>query len=174
MNITFYSLTDNRKNAITKTFNTIKTINGTMIEQMTISDLECKIILKFTTNYNFVNKSTLCNYASLVIGRRIYYFIENITYLPGNRILLLMKEDVLQTYSAEILQMNCLITRQENIGINFIVDNFLPLKNEKKIKVIEFDNSEFNLNTATKDSYNFLLTVAGGGTSGTQQANIQN
>lgn len=172
MKITFYSLNDNRKNAITKTFNTIKTINGTMIEQMTISDLECKIILKFTTNYNFLNKPTLCNYASLVIGRRIYYFIENITYMPGNRILLTMKEDVLQTYSTEILQMNCLITRQENIGINFIVDNFLPLKNEKKIKVIEFDNSEFNLNTATKDSYNFLLTVAGGGTSGTQQTNI--
>lgn len=174
MNITFYSLTDNRKNTITKAFSTIKTINGTMIEQMTISDLECKIILKFTTNYNFLNKSTLCNYASLVIGRRIYYFIENITYMTGNRILLTMKEDVLQTYSSEILQMNCLITRQENIGINFIVDNFLPLKNEKKIKVIEFDNSEFNLNTATKDSYNFLLTVAGGGTSGTQQADIQN
>lgn len=172
MNVTFYSLTDNRKNSITKSFNTIKTINGTMIEQMTISDLECKIILNFSTNYNFLSKSTLCNYASLVIGRRIYYFIENITYLSGNRFLLLMKEDVLQTYSTEILQMNCLITRQENIGINFIVDNFLPLKNEKKIKVIEFDNSEFNLNTATKDSYNFLLTVAGGGTSGTQQADI--
>lgn len=172
MNITFYSLTDNRKNAITKTFDTIKSIKGTMIEQMTISDLECKIILKYTTNYNLVTKSTLCNYASLVIGRRIYYFIENITYLSGNRILLLMKEDVLQTYSSEILQMNCLITRQENIGINFIVDNFLPLENEKKIKVIEFDNSEFNLNTATKDSYNFLLTVAGGGTNGTQQADL--
>lgn len=172
MNITFYSLTDNRKNAITKTFNTIKTINGTIVEQMTLSDLECKLILKFTTNYTFLNKSTLCNYASLVIGRRIYYFIENITYMPGNRILLTMKEDVLQTYSSEILQMNCLITRQENIGINFIVDNFLPMKNEKKIKVIEFDNSEFNLNTATKDSYNFLLTVAGGGISGTQQTDL--
>lgn len=172
MKIIFYSLTDNRKNSITKTFSTIQTINSTMIEQMTISDLECKVILRFTANYKFVTKSTLCNYACLIIGRKIYYFIENITYLPGNRILLTMKEDVLQTYSEDILQMNCLITRQENIGINFIVDNFLPLKNEKKIKVIEFDNSEFNLNTATKDSYNFLLTVAGGGTNGTQQANI--
>ena len=71
MNITFYSLNDNRKNAITKSFSTIKTINGTMIEHMTISDFECKLILKFSTNYNFLSKSTLCNYASLVIGRRI-------------------------------------------------------------------------------------------------------
>lgn len=172
MKLFLCSLIDNKKNSIIKNFETLKTIDGNMIEQMMLSDLECKVILKYTTNFSFLSKSKLCNYAYINNGRRIYYFIDSAEFLPGNRIVYTMKEDVLQTYSAEILQMNCLITRQENIGINFIVDNFLPLKNEKKIKVIEFDNSEFNLNTATKDSYNFLLTVAGGGTSGTQQTNI--
>ena len=174
MNLTLCTLTENRKNAIIKSYDIIKTISAQQIEQMTISDLECTVVLNFSNSIEMLNINNLVNYAYINLGRTIYYFVDKIDFITGGRVVLHLKEDVLQTYSAEILQMNCLIVRQENIGINFIVDNFLPLKNEKKIKVIEFDNSEFNLNTATKDSYNFLLTVAGGGTSGTQQANIQN
>lgn len=174
MDISLCTLTDNRKNSVIKSYTGIKTITSQQIEQMTISDLECTVVLNFNNSVEMLNSSNLVNYAYINLGRTIYYFVDKIDFITGCRVVLHLSEDVLHTYSSEILQMNCLITRQENIGINFIVDNFLPLKNEKKIKVIEFDNSEFNLNTATKDSYNFLLTVAGGGTSGTQQANIQN
>ena len=137
MKIYLCSLVDNKKNSVIKNFETLKIVDGNMVEQMILTDLECKVIIKYTTNFTFLTKSKLCNYAYINGGRRIYYFIEKMEYLPGNRLVYTMKEDVLQTYSAEILQMNCLITRQEDIGINFIVDNFLPLKSEKKIKVIE-------------------------------------
>lgn len=172
MNVTLCTLTENRKNAVIKTFTEIKTISAQQIEQMAVSDLECTIVLNFNNSISMLTNSNLLNYAYINLERTIYYFVDKIEFLAGSRIVLHLTEDVLATYSDEILQLNCLITRQENIKSNFIVDNFLPLKNEKTIKVIEFDNSEFNLSTATKDSYNFLLTVAGGGTNGTQQTNI--
>lgn len=168
MNLTLCTLTENRKNAIIKSFDIIKTISSQQIEQMTVADLECTIILNFSNSVEMLTNNNLVNYAFIDLGRTVYYFIDKIDFLQGGRIVLHLSEDVLGTYSVEILQMNCLVTRQENIGINFVVDNFLPLKNEKKIKVIAFDNSEFNLNTATTESYNFLLTVSGGGTSGTE------
>ena len=39
----------------------------------------------------------------------------------------------------------------------------LPLKGSKEMKVIEFTGGDFNLDTATANSYNFVLNVAGGG-----------
>ena len=172
MNLTLCTLTENRKNAVIKSYDIIKTISAQQIEQMTIADLECTVVLNFANSVEMLTNNNLVNYAFIDLGRTVYYFVDKIEFLTGGRIVIHLIEDVLATYSDEILQLNCLITRQENIKSNFIVDNFLPLKNEKTIKVIEFDNSEFNLSTATKDSYNFLLTVAGGGTSGTQQTNI--
>lgn len=39
----------------------------------------------------------------------------------------------------------------------------LPLKGNKEMKVIEFTGGDFNLDSATENSYNFVLNVAGGG-----------
>lgn len=95
------------------------------------------------------------------LGR--YYYIQSKTLLTGNRISLTGSIDVLMTYAAGIRNLNGTITRQENIGINDIVDSLLPLQNRKELAVIEFESSEFNIANASTSNYNFVLNVAGGG-----------
>lgn len=95
------------------------------------------------------------------LGR--YYYIQSKTLLTGNRISLTGSIDVLMTYAAGIRNLTGTITRQENIGINDIVDSLLPLQNRKELAVIEFESSEFNIAGANSSSYNFVLNVAGGG-----------
>ena len=67
------------------------------------------------------------------------------------------------TYADAIKNLSATISRQENIGINDIVDSLLPLQNRKDLAVIEFESSEFNIVNASTSSYNFVLNVAGGG-----------
>lgn len=95
------------------------------------------------------------------LGR--YYYIQSKSLLTGNRISITGAIDVLKTYDSGIRNLNGTITRQENIGINDIVDSLLPLKNRKDLAVIEFDSSEFNITSATANSNNFVLNVSGGG-----------
>ena len=95
------------------------------------------------------------------LGR--YYYIQSKSLLTGNRISLTGAIDVLKTYDSGIRNLNGTITRQENIGINDIVDSLLPLQNRKKLAVIEFENSEFNISNASTSDYNFVLNVSGGG-----------
>ena len=67
------------------------------------------------------------------------------------------------TYSNALLNSNFLVTRNENIGSTYIPDTMLPLKGNKEMKVIEFTGGDFNLDSASTNSYNFVLNVAGGG-----------
>lgn len=94
-----------------------------------------------------------------------YYFIENISYNTAGRVEITCSIDVLQTYSTAIRGLNCRVIRNEKIGVNYVPDNQLPLMPYKDNAVIEFAQSEFNLDIASDESYNFLLTVAGGGAS---------
>lgn len=101
------------------------------------------------------------------LGR--YYYIQSKSLLTGNRISLTGSIDVLMTYAAGIRNLNGTITRQENIGINDIVDSLLPLQNRKDEVVIEFTNSEFNIGRAGTGDYNFVLNVSGGGSGQTDK-----
>ena len=92
-----------------------------------------------------------------------YYYIQSKTLLTGNRISLTGSIDVLMTYAAGIRNLTGTITRQENIGINDVVDSLLPLQNRKELAVIEFESSEFNITSANNCSYNFVINVTGGG-----------
>jgi hypothetical protein len=56
------------------------------------------------------------------------------------------------------------VIRQENAGINYVRDEQLPLLSSRETATIKFDDSEFNINTADTTSYNYILNVAGGGT----------
>ena len=90
--------------------------------------------------------------------------MESFELISAERIKLNLTLDVLMTYQSQILNLDCLISRQENIKPNFVRDDLLPLKNEKTLKIIEFSDNEFNLNSADENSYNFILNVSGGGT----------
>ena len=91
-----------------------------------------------------------------------YYHIISADVESAETIILQCEFDIF-TYSTALLNSTVLVTRNENIGSTYIPDTMLPLKGSKEMKVIEFTGGDFNLDTATANSYNFVLNVAGGG-----------
>lgn len=113
------------------------------------------------------------NYAYIPDYNR-YYFVDSVSVGRNGMYVVKLSIDVLMTYSNGIKNLNCTISRQENIGINDIVDTLLPLKNSKELSVIEFDNSEFNTESASGSTYNFVLNVSGGGSGQTSSGGNSN
>ena len=91
-----------------------------------------------------------------------YYHIIDVDAESAETIILHCEFDIF-TYSIALLNSTFLVIRNENIGSTYIPDTMLPLKGGKEMKVIEFTGGDFNLDTATENSYNFVLNVAGGG-----------
>ena len=104
------------------------------------------------------------NYAYIADYKR-YYYVNSVTVGRNGMYSVQLSVDVLMTYADAIKNLSATISRQENIGINDIVDSLLPLQNRKQLAVIEFESSEFNISNANLTSYNFVLNVAGGGKS---------
>ena len=102
------------------------------------------------------------NYAYISDDGR-YYYVDSVTVGRNGMYAVQLSVDVLMTYADAIKNLSATISRQENIGINNIVDSLLPLQNRKDLAVIEFESSEFNITNASASSYNFVLNVAGGG-----------
>lgn len=102
------------------------------------------------------------NYAYISDYNR-YYFVDSVTVGRNGMYIVQLSIDVLMTYADGIKNINATISRQENVGINDIVDSLLPLQNRKELAVIEFASSDFNIVGANLSSYNFVLNVAGGG-----------
>ena len=102
------------------------------------------------------------NYAYIADYKR-YYYVDSVTIGRNGMYVVQLSVDVLMTYANAIKNLSATISRQENIGINDIVDSLLPLQNRKELAVIEFESSEFNITSANNGSYNFVLNVTGGG-----------
>ena len=102
------------------------------------------------------------NYAYIADYKR-YYYVDSVTVGRNGMYIVQLSVDVLMTYADAIKNLSATISRQENVGINDIVDSLLPLQNRKELAVIEFENSEFNITSANNGSYNFVLNVTGGG-----------
>ena len=102
------------------------------------------------------------NYAYIADYKR-YYYVDSVTVGRNGIYIVQLSVDVLMTYADAIRNLSATISRQENVGINDIVDSLLPLQNRKELAVIEFESSEFNITSANNGSYNFVLNVSGGG-----------
>ena len=102
------------------------------------------------------------NYAYIADYQR-YYYVDSVTIGRNGMYVVQLSVDVLMTYADAIRNLSATISRQENIGINDIVDSLLPLQNRKELAVIEFESSEFNIASAGTGDYNFVLNVSGGG-----------
>lgn len=102
------------------------------------------------------------NYAFIADYNR-YYFVDSVSVGRNGMYVVKLSVDVLMTYANGIKNLNCIISRQENAGINDIIDDKLPILNNKKLSVIEFSQSDFNIESASTGTYNFVLNVAGGG-----------
>lgn len=107
------------------------------------------------------------NYAYIADYQR-YYYVDSVTVGRNGMYIVQLLVDVLMTYVDGIKNLSATISRQENIGINDIVDSLLPLQNRKDLVVIEFESSEFNISSAGAGDYNFVLNVSGGGSGQTE------
>ena len=89
-----------------------------------------------------------------------FYFIKNKEIKQAGIIILHCAIDVLMSHKNSIL--NCPITclRNENVGINEVIDTKLPiLTNTEEIKQIPVENENFAFST---NPYRYVLQVVGG------------
>lgn len=105
------------------------------------------------------------NYAYIADYQR-YYYVDSVTVGRNGMYIVQLSVDVLMSYVDGIKNLSATISRQENIGVNEIVDSLLPIEKNKELAVIELSQSEFNISTANTSSYNFVLNVSGGGNGG--------
>lgn len=154
MILTFFTTAD-APNKVDKTTTQIKAITGAVCKE------NCSILSPvFIVAYDplLIN----CNYAYCAdFGR--YYFITNITVMTGGRLEINCKVDVLTTYANYIKTVPAVLVRSEQTGFTQITDNKLPISKNKLIRIAEFEGGDFNINSATNTSYNFVLNIMGGG-----------
>ena len=68
----------------------------------------------------------------------------------------------MKTFDAVIRQCSAVCTANENIGSGYVPDQNYPLDVRKSTTVYEFEGNPFNTETASDNTYNFILNVAGG------------
>ena len=102
------------------------------------------------------------NYAYIPRYKR-YYYINDWYIDKGGRVILNLSIDVLMTFKNDILNLNCTIIRQENVGNNHIVDNLLQIKQKKDLKVVKLNNNELISDKINDSTYCYVLNVSGGG-----------
>ena len=108
------------------------------------------------------------NYAYIADYQR-YYYVDSVTVGRNGMYVVQLSVDVLMSYVDGIKNLSATISRQENIGINDIVDSLLPLQNRKELAVIAFESSECKIGSAGTGDYNFVLNVSGGGSGQTSE-----
>lgn len=106
-----------------------------------------------------------CNYLYCSELNR-YYYITEMTIDTAQRIHVECSVDVLQTYSADILNCMATVTRSESVGKpTMYTDSKLPVYPSKKnVTSIIMEQVSVPLNSmlTTTDGDNYLLTVIGG------------
>lgn len=85
-----------------------------------------------------------------------YYYIRDIVLAPGGQRILMCEVDVLMSNIDEILNLSCLVLRQENETLcnKYLVDNRM-IENVNKEEVVE----SFGEEVITNPSTCFLLTI---------------
>lgn len=104
-----------------------------------------------TTEYFFVNY----NYAYIPQFDR-YYFITDIISIRQNIWQLDMHVDVLMSYKNQLLELDTLISRNENTYNPELTDNQLILENKYDIEFINIDTDLFNIDDTNNN--NLVIT----------------
>lgn len=152
MQIDLMKITDDERTVIKHPV-TVASINAVLK-----TDLEN--ILNPVLEVTQINYFADVNYAYLPTFGRYYFVTPAVLY--GGRCQYALTVDPLTTYAAQILAKSGHMVRAEQAGINEIPDNQLPISQNRRIRCIEFSGGDFNIDTATATSYNFILNVAGG------------
>ena len=153
MIVVFYN-NHSKNNVINKNIDNDITYNNIILKEP-CDIIRPHIILNY--NSNIVGK----NYCYIVQWQRFYY-IENITFLEGQRIEISLMSDPLMTFKNAILNSTQNIIRAEEIGRTYINDTSYPILPQTKTEIIKMDSDLLNVNQLTENSINYVINVAGG------------
>lgn len=159
MQITVYNVTDDYRK-LTKTLTAAVNYACELLHPCSI--YEPTFILNSNENLFSVN------YCYVPRFHR-YYFITNISTDSGGRIIFNAKCDVLMSFATQIRALRGVHVVRKNDKPTYTIDTRLPMTPNKTVETIKlktgaFDSGVFNLKTADNNSYNYILTVSGGGT----------
>lgn len=156
MQVTLYRTSDDRKK-VTKSLTSISTMTAQATAQCSV--LTPRLVLGGDNVVNAIN----ANYCYIDTFARYYFIREHITD-TASRIIIDCEYDPLMTYGSQLRATNQLVTRSESVGApTKIIDSKYPLASEKDMLVIKFEGGNMNLSSATINSNNFVMNVAGGG-----------
>lgn len=154
MVITFYTSTANPKQANKANFltqiGTAKILNPTRALAL------LSPVVSVVYNANFVR----ANYCYIGAPFNSYYFCKCAVDVAG-KIIVECQADSVYTWYNYLINCPATIIRNENIGINYVVDNKLPIdQNRFFIQGVEFPENPIEYNTENNKQY--LLIINGG------------
>lgn len=147
MQINFYKCADDKR-VINKTLTNIKTFTNCEIEDVTS-------IINPTITISLDNALYSYNYVYIPYFGR-YYYIDDITALDGQRLLIKCSIDVLKTYASGILNCDIISRRNENNS-----DKYLPDDRPIESRYIRY-SKKFNKSFDDFTSSYILITVGNG------------
>ena len=140
----FINKSDNRY--VNKTLESVITLNNVYLksdenkETMTLElDYNTTVL---TANYCFIRELSH------------YYYISEPTF-GKQRIFLPIKTDLLMTFKNDILNLDCIIARQENEYNAYLNDDRFPVLNKQKVNTLAFPHGFSNTD-------NIIMVVNGG------------
>lgn len=141
--------TPSERNIINKVIRDVRPANAVIKGELSIENPV--LILDYTGDSNNIN------YMRIPELNRTY-FINEIIKLTGHRYEIHGKSDVLESFKNDILNMNCIINKQQSVlqSNMYLDDGSFVLENKEFNTVINFPNG-FN------DAGEYILITAGGG-----------
>ena len=119
-----------------------------------------------TPSINFYSNATPSfNYVYIPKFSR-YYYVTAITNISNTLWRIDLKCDVLMSFKNDILNLYCVIARQENAYNDNLIDDKLLQENGETVTYVPIPNNIINVQgdaLATATAHNYLLTVVGGG-----------
>lgn len=151
MTVNFYAVTDDNR-VIDKNL-------GNVV--VSISDA------KVYGDCSIMNPSLLINYRDSIPGVNYFeipswsrfYYVTEITVLPGKRCIVSGKEDVLKGNAQQIKNLVAYRVRSENKKTAYAVDPAYPSLITANVTIMNFSEAPFK---AGVGDYNYILTVKGG------------
>lgn len=141
--------TPSERNIINKVIQDVISVNATIKGELSVENPV--LILDYTGDSNNIN------YMKIPELHRTY-FINEIIKLTGQRYEVHGKSDVLESFKNDILNMNCIINKQQSATQSnmFLDDGSFVMENKEFNSVINFPNG-FN------ETGEYILITAGGG-----------
>ena len=151
MTIEFYNVTDDNRVVNKNLGSVVHTISDAQVYRDT-SIMSPQFLVDYAP---YVVNS---NYVKVPLWNR-YYYVTDVTAMPGGRAVMHCREDVLMSNKDAIMNLDAYVLRTESSVVNrLIVDSKVPTQANRHCRTIAF-SPIFN---ALDTNYVYLLTVVGG------------